>query len=732
MARTVVGLCMLIGGPLAPPVASSADTDAAIPTLERESIVFAGSRGYPPFEWQPPDGEPRGFLIDLEDALAEQAGITARHQQMEWRLALYALEHGEVDVVPMFISEERRRRFRFTDPFYYVTHAIYGHPQGPTAGEVIDLTGHSVAVVGNGYAAERLRALDRPIDRMEMEDIAAALRAVDTGKADFALLATHTTRRLIADMGLMIDQVSPPIWPRAYAFGVNKDQPELFDWLQYHLQVSHANGGYYRIYSDWEDQLEWHRQTLSDVLRNYSWLIAPILTMLVLISLWSGLLQRRVETRTAALRRALRRRRAAERRLAHAAMHHPQTGLPNRANFLRRVTQIRKQQPHGDLTVVGIRLNRIEDVVLTFGDTVATELLQAFGDRLAEYGFEAIGYLGSGSFAVASQHPVDPEHVVDVITSPVQLEEMEIDPQLSLGLVNDRGDDPPEELLRKARTAVSAATECRRCWQAYHPGLEPDQHAVLLLRDYWHHGTTDMLAYLQPQFDPITGRVTGAEALVRWQHPQHGMLLPGVFIPILEKSGVIYRVTQWMIDEAVQLAKQFRVVGHPCPISVNIAADDILEHDLIGMIEATLNRHQGRADDLRLEITETGLITEPDRVRQALERLRQIGVECAVDDFGTGYSSLSYLSDFPVSTVKIDRSFVGKMGSHQRQHTIVRATVQLAHELGLRVVAEGAEDWDTVDTLRAIGCEVVQGFVYARPMPVAEFTAYLERQLQES
>ena len=723
----VVGLSMLIAGSLLPALASSADTNGAVPVLERDAIVFAGSRGYPPFEWQPSDGEPQGFLIDFEDALARQAGVTARHRQMEWRLALYALEHGEVDVVPMFISEERRTRFRFTDPFYYVTHAIYGHPKGPTAGEVTDLTGHSVAVVGNGYAAEQLRALGQSVDRMEMEDIAAALRAVDAGQADFALLATHTTRRLIADMGLTIDQVSPPIWPRAYAFAVDEDEPELLDWLQYHLQVSQANGGYYRIYRKWKNQLEWHRQTLSDVLRDYSWIIAPILTMLVLISLWSGLLQRRVETRTAALRRALGRRRAAERRLAHAAMHHPQTGLPNRAHFLRRVTQIRKKKPNGDLTVVGIRLNGIEDVVLTFGDKVATELLRAFGDRLDGYGFDAIGYLGSGAFAVASQRPLNPEHLVDVITTPVQLDEMEIDPRLSLGVVDEPGDDPPDELLRKARTAVAAATECRRCWQTYHPSLEPDQRTILLLRDYWHHGTLDMLAYLQPQFDPITGRVTGAEALVRWQHPQHGMLSPSVFIPILEKSGVIYRVTQWMIDQAVRRAKQFRAGGHPCPISVNIAAADILEHDLIGMIETTLYRHQGRAEDLRLEITETGLITEPERVRGALQHLRDAGVECAVDDFGTGYSSLSYLSDFPVSTVKIDRSFVGQMRSHERQHTIVRATVQLAHELGLQVVAEGAEDWQTVDTLKAIGCEVVQGFVYAHPMPADEFTAYLER-----
>ena len=728
--RVIAALSMLLIGSLAPSAVFSASPSEAIPSIDKDTVVFAGSANYPPFEWQTGDDDPEGFLIDLEDALAEQAGVAAHHQQMEWRLALYALEHGEVDIVPMFISEDRRKRFGFTDPFYYVTHAIYGRPSGPTAGEITDLAGHSVAVVGNSYAAERLRAFDRSIDRLELEDIGAALRAVDSGRAEFALLATHTTRRLIADMDLAIDQISPPLWPRAYAFAVDKDRPELLDWLQYHLQVSQANGGYYRVYEAWDDQLEWYRPTLSDVLRDYSWIIAPILTMLVLISLWSWLLRRRVASRTAALRQALRHRRAAERRLAHAAMHDPQTGLPNRAHFLRRLKQILQRHPNRDMTVAGIRLNGIEEVVLTFGDKVGIDLLRAFGDRLVEYGFDVMGYLGSGNFAVVSLEPLDANHLVEIITVPVQLEEMEIDPRLSVGLVDERGEDSPDELLRKARTAVAAATECKRCWQRYQPSLEPDQRAILLLRDYWHYGTRDMLTYLQPQFDPVSGRVTGAEALVRWQHPQHGMLSPTVFVPILEKSGVIYRITQWMIDRAVQLAKQFRADGHPCPISVNIAASDILEHDLAGMIETTLHRHQGRADDLKLEITETGLITEPERVRQALERLRETGVECAVDDFGTGYSSLSYLSDFPVSTVKIDRSFVGQMGSHERQHTIVRATVALAHQLGLSVIAEGAEDWATVDTLKTIGCDVVQGFVYSRPIAAGEFGAYLAQQHQ--
>lgn len=647
-------------------------------------------------------------------------------------MALYALDHGEVDVVPMFISEERRKRFLFTDPFYYVTHAIYAPRDGGTVGEIADLAGHSVAVVGNGYAAEQLRGLDQPIDRMEMEDIAAALRAVDEGRADFAVLATHTTRRLIADLKLPVDQVSPPIWPRAYAFAVDKEQTALLDWLQHQLQVSQANGGYYQVYEQWKNELEWHRPGLPDLLKKYSWLITPILTVLLLVSLWSWFLHRRVESRTDALTQALKHRRAAERRLADAAMHHAQTGLPNRGHFLHRLAEITRDRPGKALTVAAIRLNGIEEVVLTFGDKVATDLLRAFGDRLAEYGFDAIGYIGSGTFAVASRHRLKPVQLIDEITAPVQLEEMEIDPRLSVGVVDDHAADPPDERLRKARTAVAAATEGRRGWQTYHPNLEPDQRAILLLRDYWHHGTRDLTPYLQPQFDPATGRITGAEALVRWRHPQHGMLPPGLFVPILEKSGVIYRVTQWMIDQAVRLAHDFRRDGHPCPISVNIAASDILEHDLVGMIEATLKRHDGRPEDLRLEITETGLITEPDRVRGALDQLRTIGIACAVDDFGTGYSSLSYLSDFPVSTVKIDRSFVGKMGAHERQHTIVRATVQLAHELGLHVVAEGAEDWDTVNILRTIGCEGVQGFVYARPMPAGEFKGYLERHYQAS
>nr|WP_284047501.1 EAL domain-containing protein [Guyparkeria hydrothermalis] len=687
--------------------------------------MFAGSRNYPPFEWETTDGEAKGFLIELEDTLAAQAGITARHQQMEWRLAPYALDHGEVDAVPMFISEERRKRFRFTDPFYYVTHAIYGRRNGPTAGDVADLAGHSVAVVGNSYAAEQLRGAAQTVQHLELEDIATALRAVDNGRADFAVLATHTTRRLIADMDLAIDQVSPPIWPRAYAFAVDKDEPELFRWLQHQLQLSHANGGYYRVYENWRKELEWHRPGIIEFIAKYSWLVAPILTVLLLVSLWSWLLHRRVESRTADLTQALDHRREAEERLAHAALHDTPTGLPNRAHFLEELTRLAAKHPAHELTVAAIRLNGIEEVILTFGNAVGMELLRAFGSRLYSYGFEAVGYLGSGEFSVASHRPLSPEHLIRVITVPVQLEQMEMDPRLSIGVVRDQANDSSEELLRKARTAVAAAAENRRTWQTYEPDIEPNPRDLLLLRDYWHRGTRDMEAYLQPQIDPVSGRVIGAEALVRWRHPEHGLLSPGVFIPVLEKSGIVYRVTEWMVDQAVQLARQYRQAGRPCPISVNIAASDILEHDVVGMVRATLARHQVPASDLRLEMTETGLITEPARVRGALEHLCKTGVECSVDDFGTGYSSLSYLSDFPVSAIKIDRRFVAGITGSSRLLSIVRTAVELAHELGLHVVAEGAEDGETVETLRSIGCDAVQGFVYATPMPAAEFDHYL-------
>jgi EAL domain-containing protein (putative c-di-GMP-specific phosphodiesterase class I) len=205
-----------------------------------------------------------------------------------------------------------------------------------------------------------------------------------------------------------------------------------------------------------------------------------------------------------------------------------------------------------------------------------------------------------------------------------------------------------------------------------------------------------------------------------------------VFIPLLENSGLIGQITEQMIDEAVRVAALLRKRGVPCCISVNIAAYDLIETQLSAVVRHALVRYQGLPSDLKLELTETSVATDPQRVKNVLVELSELGIYASVDDFGTGYSSLSYLSVFPIRELKIDRSFVTDMLDNPRNHSIVRSTILMARELGLATVAEGVEDDRTLQMLKKEGCDVAQGYVIARPLPEADFFEFMHTHASQT
>lgn len=714
------------------PVFASTPASPSDIQLQQGPLIFGGSKNYPPFEWLDEQGQPRGFLIDLEDAIARSGRIGVVHRQMAWQQALQSLDEGEVDVVPMFVTPERKERFVFTEPFYHLTHGIFTRQGNPAASRPDDLHDKRVAVVAGGYAHEQLQARlkngELTLKLIESRDIGDALRKVDNRQAGYAIVASHTARRLISDYGLAIDQTSPPLWPRSYAFAVHQDNTALQQWLQHQLVLIQISGEYQKIYALWDEQLEWSNPDLADFLKQYAWLLTALLTAIVLITIWSWLLKKQVRHRTRQLSQELQRRRKAELDLEYQAHHDSLTGLCNRQHFVSELEKLRCNNPKKEITVAAIQINGIDDVILNFGYNVGEDMLRAFAERLRSTRLDILSHLGTGQYAVARAGGIPPAKLAECIRETLQLDYMEIDPRISIGMIESRSEhNNAEELLRKANVALAAAVKRHRPWQEYQANIEPDRKAISLLRDYWQQGTDNFHPYYQPQFDLHTNHIIGAEALVRWHHPNHGLLKPDSFIPILEKSGVIYRLTEKMIDDAVCFTARHRRESWPCPVSVNVAASDLLEQDLAAIIRRSLDTHGGDTRDLRLEMTETGLITEPARVRWILEDLQQMGIQCSIDDFGTGYSSLSYLSEFPVNGIKIERMFVGSMNQEKRLQSIVSSTINLAHDLDMHVVAEGPEDTATLDSLRNYGCDFAQGHVYATALPEQDFLHFVDK-----
>ena len=232
--------------------------------------------------------------------------------------------------------------------------------------------------------------------------------------------------------------------------------------------------------------------------------------------------------------------------------------------------------------------------------------------------------------------------------------------------------------------------------------------------------------YFQPKADLGTGRIVGVEALARWQHPVHGLLLPEVFIPLAETTGLIRALTRKVMDLALTQCAAWRAAGLDLHVSVNFAVADLLDVDLPVQVAAALERHHLPPAALIVEVTESAVFTDPVRIRDVLVRLDRLGVGLSLDDFGTGFSSLGHLKSLPVGEIKIDRSFVAAMASNAADSAIVNTTIQLAHRLGKRVVAEGVEDQETWQLLAAAGCHLVQGYALSRPLPAAQLAPLLD------
>ncbi len=279
-------------------------------------------------------------------------------------------------------------------------------------------------------------------------------------------------------------------------------------------------------------------------------------------------------------------------------------------------------------------------------------------------------------------------------------------------------------MLQHADIAMYVAKSVHRGISVYDPA--DDQHSPARLRLLAELARAieggELVLHYQPKCD-LSGSVLGVEALVRWQHPERGLLPPADFVPAAERTGLIHPLTDFVLDTAVAQARAWCDAGRPVPVAVNVSTRTLLDPGFADRVLAVLSVHRTPPGLLGLEITETTIMEDPERALAVLTRLATAGVRLSIDDFGTGYSSLAYLKNLPVHELKIDRSFVAGMVRNERDRVIVDSTVALGHRLGLDVVAEGVEDEDTRTALEELGCQLAQGFLFSRPVPAEDLAA---------
>ena len=425
--------------------------------------------------------------------------------------------------------------------------------------------------------------------------------------------------------------------------------------------------------------------------------------------------------------------------LEHQSLHDSLTGLPNRVLLRQRVEHaLAHTQTAGDrVAVLLIDLDHFKEINDTLGHLHGDRLLREIAQRLAALvrPGDTVARLGGDEFAVVLA-PVSTtadavrlaESLRARIDEPIDVDGVVMRTEASIGVAvaPDHGRDV-DTMLRRADIAMYVAKGGRVGIAAYDSAQESHSPARLALAGELRRALEqfELTVHYQPQATLRTGLVTGVEALVRWQHPSRGLVGPDEFVPLAENTGLIGPLTLAVLERAVAQVRAWDGIGVHLDVAVNLSSRTLLDGRLPGIVSDLLERHEVAAPRLELEITESMIADDPDRAIEIIAALGKLGVRLALDDFGTGYSSLANLRDLEVSRLKIDRSFTSGMTECNADAVIVGTTVELAHRLGLEVVAEGVESQEAWDWLKAMGCDQAQGYWLARPMGPEHATAWL-------
>ncbi|MBN0048221.1 EAL domain-containing protein [Streptomyces actuosus] len=431
-----------------------------------------------------------------------------------------------------------------------------------------------------------------------------------------------------------------------------------------------------------------------------------------------------------------------ERELTHQAFHDSLTGLANRVLFQERVNHALIQAQR-DGTVVGVLFVDVDDFKVVNdmnGHSVGDELLVALSLRLQTTvrASDTAARIGGDEFALLVEGSIGPEgverfteHVMSVFAEPFRLSVGPVSTYASVGVATTEDSIDAVELLSHADLALYAAkTAGKRQWRRYHPDLQRGMAERAMLQEGLDNSSieTSFMVLYQPIVELTSGRIAGYEALVRWPHSTRGMVLPEQFITLAEESGQIVPLGAWVLDQAAGEAVRWRkTVGRRGPadrhapyVSVNVSPRQFRDTEFYNVVRRALDLSDIRPSSLVLELTESLLMYNDDRILAEMSALTELGVRIAIDDFGTGYSSLSYLREFPISILKIDKSFIDELGRSPEQYALVEGITHLADTLGLTVIAEGVEDVRQQESLIAMGCRFGQGYLFAEPVSAEE------------
>ncbi|MEO8477232.1 MAG: EAL domain-containing protein [Actinomycetota bacterium] len=430
----------------------------------------------------------------------------------------------------------------------------------------------------------------------------------------------------------------------------------------------------------------------------------------------------------------------------HQALHDALTGLPNRLLFQQRLAAAIEaaKECGGSIAVMLMDLDHFKEINDTLGHHFGDQLLCEIGPRLSTVlrDHDMMARLGGDEFGILlPELPSDSvaitiaQRLLEELEHPVTVEGLALDVAGSLGIaIYPSQSQDAESLLRRADVAMYAAKEAGGGFEQYTPEMDAHSPSRLTLvtqvRPALERG--EMTVYYQPKVRLSDGRVAGAEALIRWEHPERGLVPPDDFIPLVEKTVLLRPLTLYVISRVCENWRTWANAGMRIPVAINLSPRSLLDMQLPTQIEEIMQRWGVPASFVQLELTESFLVADSGRSKAVIDQFSRIGIGLSIDDFGTGYSSLSHLKRLPIDEIKIDRSFVSQMNVNANDFMIARATIELGKNLGLRVVAEGVEDRETFDRLADFECDEAQGFYISRPLCFEDFSRWLSVRSPEA
>jgi len=469
--------------------------------------------------------------------------------------------------------------------------------------------------------------------------------------------------------------------------------------------------------------------------------------MLLVSTLFTSILDARLQSTAERLTESLQesnaRLKAANDELQHRAFSDALTGLPNRLLFEDRLRQalLRLDRSNHDgvvdrLAVLFVDLDGFKPINDSFGHAAGDLILRGAAERLRLQAREGdtVARVGGDEFLLLLENVADEEAAISVakraltaLSQPFELTGKQVQIACSIGIAIHPGHGERSKLVANADAAMYAAKRAGgSCHVLFEPHMGSDASAQLELQNDLRHALDrgELSLHYQPKIDGLDGKICGVEALLRWSHPQLGMVSPSVFITLAERFGLIGRLGNWVIDEACRQMAQWKREGSSIRVAINISAYQLRDNGLTARIERALTQHGVPASQLLCEITETVAMEDMKATQRTFDGLARIGVFLSIDDFGSGYSSLNYLRQLPARQLKIDRSFVNDLEFSEDARSVVNAVVKLAHALNLRVVAEGVETAGQRDILLAMHCDELQGYFFARPMAADKLLAW--------